>query len=96
MCKKDDVTHFAQNCPEGVDLWLGTRMASLSDISLNKRLKASNSGRLGKGVYFANKEVATAVSKHRGAGTGVLVICCRVYLGKKKNCGTANDKACHG
>ena len=54
LCKKDDVTQFAKNYPEGVDLWHGTRMTNLSGISLNKGLKASNSGRLG--VYFANKE----------------------------------------
>lgn len=41
LCKKDDVTHFAMNCPEGIDLWHGTRMTNLSDISLNKELKAS-------------------------------------------------------
>ena len=96
LCKKDDVTHFAMNCSEGIDLWHGTRMTNLIDISLNKGLKASNDGRLGKGVYFANKEVATAVSRYRGKGTGVLVICCRVYLGKKKECGTASDKTWHG
>ena len=70
LCKKDDVTHFVKNCPEGVDLWHGTRMTNLSGISLNKGLKASNSGRLGKDVYFANKEVATAVAKHGASVTG--------------------------
>ena len=96
LCKKNDVTHFAMNCPEGIGLWHGTRITNLSGISLNKGLKASNDGRLGKGVYFANKKVATAVSRYRGKGTGVLVICCRVYLGKKKEGGTASDKTWHG
>ena len=96
LCQKDDVSHFAMDCPEGVDLWHGTKISNLSSISQNRGLKASGDGRLGSGVYFASKEIATAVSKHRGAGTGVVILCCRVRLGKTKHCGAVADKTWHG
>jgi len=63
LCKKDDVSHFGRDCPEGVDLWHGTRITNLSGISQNHGLFTSGAGcRLGQGVYFASKEVATAVA----------------------------------
>ena len=97
ICRNDDVSHFAKDCPEGVVLWHGTRITSLSSISLNNGLTASGPDcRLGQGVYFAGKDDATAVSKHRGNGTGVVVIGCRVRLGNMKNCGYAADKNWHG
>mgnify|MGYP002634480998 CR=1 FL=1 len=93
LCKTNDVDHFAMNCPHGVDLWHGTRISSLSPISLNNGLAASGVGRLGPAVYFGSKEIAQAVAEHRGQGTGVVIICCRVYLGNIKDCGTSDDNA---
>lgn len=86
LCQKH-VSHQPKDCPEGVDLWHGTRITSLSPISLAKRLNPSdhNKSRLGAGVYFTDKDSAIGVSSLRENGTGVVVIGCRVWLGNTKN-----------
>ena len=73
-----------------MDLWHGTKITFLSDISQNHSLKASGAGRLGAGIYFANKEEAFAIAKDRGEGTAVVVLKCRVRLGNMIDCGTAD------
>ena len=38
----------------------------------------STQGRCGPGIYFADLDIASKVSKYRGSGTGCAVIECRV------------------
>ena len=57
LCENNDSDHFARKCPKGVLLYHGTKVDCLSSIS-KTGLRASVWGRIGKGVYFANKKIA--------------------------------------
>ena len=75
-------------CPQGIDLYHGTRCESLSPISASG-LNASTQGRLGPGVYLTTLENATQIASHRGQGSGIIVLKCRVNLQSIKDMGTA-------
>ena len=96
LCQKYS-SHEEKNCPEGVDLWHGTRVNSLSEISMSKGLNPSpHNRRLGRGIYFTDKYSATGISHDKGEGSGVVVIGCRVWLGNTKNFGSSTGKNWHG
>lgn len=83
VCDNPNSTHFSRNCPQGIDLYHGTRVSNITSI-LSSGLHPSPNGRIGGGIYFAEKDVATAIADHRGQGTGVAVLRVRVNPGKCK------------
>lgn len=90
ICESPDANHLEKNCPHGIDLYHGTRISSISAIIqghylMQGGLHPTVGGRIGTGIYFAGKNEALSIAAHRGAGSGVAVLKCRVNTAK---CGT--------
>lgn len=90
VCESSDSDHLAMNCPKGTTLYHGTRVTSISPISLTG-LKGSSSGRLGPGLYLTTKAEAFKIAEHYGVGTGVAVFEVRVNISSCKDLGSAGD-----
>ncbi|TNV76669.1 hypothetical protein FGO68_gene10814 [Halteria grandinella] len=83
ICKSSDSNHKARNCPQGINLYHGTKVSVISKI-ISEGLNPSTSGRIGPGIYFANLDTAMHVANSRGQGTGTVVVRCRVNASKCK------------
>jgi len=81
VCQNYDSTHLGKNCPQGIDLFHGTRCDSTVSI-INTGLRPSASGRIGPGIYFAEEAVARNVAAHRNEGKGFAVFKARVNPNK--------------
>lgn len=79
ICSSGDSDHFSSVCPEGADMYHGTRVNFVSPIC-EQGLKPSETGCLGPGVYFTKRQFAETIAKDRGAGTGVAVFRARVNV----------------
>ena len=90
LCREQDTSHFSSDCPNSKTLYHGTQVEYLKSIT-NEGLKESESGTLGKGVYFVEHyDEAKNISRYRrkcdpkGVPNSV-VIECQVHLGKHRN-----------
>jgi hypothetical protein len=89
LCKDKDSTHRANACPQGKILYHATPRENTESI-ICRKLQKSSSGRLGAGVYFADKESAYKLAAYRHPQGGV-VLKCNVALGRCKKLSGADD-----
>ena len=76
VCEDSDSDHCAGNCPEGRDIYHGTKQ-EYAKLILQNGFAPTENGRIGSGVYFTvNKEEAARIAKYKYGGSGPVVIEC--------------------